>query len=66
MKAMLEELQASGMSEDEILEKTQLLMKAFGKEDSASTAEYKLLRWDEAEFKELEQRPKFKTLLKHG
>ena len=66
MKAMLEELQASGMSEDEILEKTQLLMKAFGKEDSASTAEYKLLRWDEAEFKEFEQRPKFKTLLKHG
>ena len=44
MKAMLEELQASGMTEDEILEKTQLLMKAFGKEDSASIAEYKLLR----------------------
>ena len=33
------------MSEDEILEKAQLLMKAFGKEDTASTAEYKLLRY---------------------
>jgi len=43
MKAMLDELAASGMSEEEILEKTQILMKAFGKEDTASTAEYKLL-----------------------
>jgi len=43
MKAMCDELAASGMSEDEILEKAQLLMKAFGKEDTASTAEYKLL-----------------------
>jgi len=43
MKAMLEELAASGMSEEEILEKTQILMKSFGKEDTASTAEYKLL-----------------------
>ena len=31
------------MSEEEILAKAQLLMKAFGKEDTASTAEYKLL-----------------------
>ena len=42
---MLEELAASGMSEEDILEKTQLLMKAFGKEDTASTAEYRLLRY---------------------
>merc|ERR1719365_557452 len=40
---MLDELAASGMSEEEILEKTQILMKSFGKEDTASTAEYKLL-----------------------
>ena len=33
------------MTEDEILEKAQILMKAFGKEDTASTAEYKLLRF---------------------
>ncbi len=44
MKAMMEELQASGLSAEEILEKAQILMKAFGKEDLASTAEYKLLR----------------------
>merc|ERR1719211_1020349 len=31
------------MSEEGILAKAQLLMKAFGKEDTASTAEYKLL-----------------------
>ena len=37
------ELAASGLSEEEILAKAQLLMKAFGKEDAASTAEYKLL-----------------------
>jgi len=43
MKAMMEELQASGLSAEEILEKAQILMKAFGKEDLASTAEYKLL-----------------------
>ena len=39
------ELGASGLSEEEILHKTQLLMKAFGKEDTASTAEYRLLRY---------------------
>ena len=44
MKAMMAELQASGLSEEEILEKAQILMKAFGKEDAGSTAEYKLLR----------------------
>jgi len=43
MKAMQAELAASGLTEEEILEKTQLLMKSFGKEDTASTAEYKLL-----------------------
>ena len=37
------ELAASGLSEEEILAKAQLLMKAFGKEDTASTAEFKLL-----------------------
>ena len=37
------ELAASGLSEEEILAKAQLLMKAFGKEDAGSTAEYKLL-----------------------
>jgi len=37
------ELAASGLSEEEILKKTQLLMKAFGKEEAGSTAEYKLL-----------------------
>ena len=44
MKAMMDELQASGLSQEEILEKAQILMKAFGKEDAGSTAEYKLLR----------------------
>jgi len=43
MKVMMMELAASGMSEEEILHKTQLLMKAFGKEEVGSTAEYKLL-----------------------
>jgi len=43
MNIMKMELAASGMSEEEILAKAQLLMKAFGKEDTASTAEYKLL-----------------------
>ena len=37
------ELAASGLSEEDILHKTQLLMKAFGKEEVGSTAEYKLL-----------------------
>ena len=44
MKAMMDELQASGLSQEEILEKAQILMKAFGKEDAGSTAEYKLFR----------------------
>ena len=40
---MKKELQASGMSEEEILHKTQVLMKAFGKNDpAASMAEYAL------------------------
>ena len=43
MNIMKMELAASGMSEEEILAKAQLLMKAFGKEDTASTAEFKLL-----------------------
>ena len=43
MNIMKMELAASGLSEEEILAKAQLLMKAFGKEDAASTAEYKLL-----------------------
>ena len=37
------ELGASGLSEEEILHKTQLLMKAFGKEDASSTAEFMLM-----------------------
>lgn len=37
------ELAASGLTEEEILHKTQLLMKAFGKEDVASTAEFMLM-----------------------
>ena len=37
------ELAASGLSEEEILEKAKLLMRAFGKEEAGSTAEYKLL-----------------------
>ena len=43
MNILKMELAASGLSEEEILAKAQLLMKAFGKEDAASTAEYKLL-----------------------
>jgi len=43
MKAMMDELAASGLTQEEILEKAQILMKAFGKEDTGSTAEYKLL-----------------------
>lgn len=43
MSAMKLELAASGLSEEEILHKTQLLMKAFGKEEVGSTAEYKML-----------------------
>eukprot|EP00091_Calanus_sinicus_P012383 TRINITY_DN2794_c0_g1_i4.p1 TRINITY_DN2794_c0_g1~~TRINITY_DN2794_c0_g1_i4.p1 ORF type:complete len:974 (-),score=303.85 TRINITY_DN2794_c0_g1_i4:613-3534(-) len=43
MAIMKLELAASGLSEEEILHKTQLLMKAFGKEEVGSTAEYKLL-----------------------
>lgn len=43
MAIMKMELAASGLSEEEILHKTQLLMKAFGKEEVGSTAEYKLL-----------------------
>jgi len=43
MNIMKMELAASGMSEEEILAKAQLLMKAFGKEETGSTAEYKLL-----------------------
>jgi len=43
MNIMKMELAASGMSEEEILHKTQLLMKAFGKEEVGGTAEYKLL-----------------------
>ncbi len=43
MKAMKKELQASGMSEEEILHKTQILMKAFRREDPTATmAEYAL------------------------
>merc|ERR1712227_1139440 len=42
LNIMKMELAASGLSEEEILAKAQLLMKAFGKEDAA-TAEYKLL-----------------------
>ena len=43
MKVMMSELAASGMGEEEILKKTQLLMKSFGKEEVGSTAEYKLV-----------------------
>jgi len=43
MAAMKLELSASGLSEEEILHKTQLLMKAFGKEEVGSTAEYRML-----------------------
>jgi len=43
MNIMKMELAASGLSEEEILAKTQILMKAFGKEETGSTAEYKLL-----------------------
>jgi len=43
MNIMKMELAASGLTEEEILAKTQILMKAFGKEEAGSTAEYKLL-----------------------
>ena len=36
------ELKNSGMSEEDILRKTQILMKAFGKEESSTMAEYSL------------------------
>ena len=43
MKAMKAELRNSGMSEEEILKKTCVLMKAFNREDpGASMAEYNL------------------------
>jgi len=37
------ELAASGLSEEEILEKAKLLMRAFGKEEAGSTAEFMLM-----------------------
>ena len=39
---MKAELAASGMSEEEILHKAQMLMKAFGKEDNSSMAQFSL------------------------
>ena len=39
---MQKELKDSGMSEEDILKKTQLLMKSFGREESSSMAEYSL------------------------
>ena len=39
---MKAELAASGMTEEEILLKAQVLMKAFGKEDTTSMAQYSL------------------------
>lgn len=36
------ELANSGMSEEDILRKTQLLMKSFGKDEGSSLAEYSL------------------------
>jgi len=64
MKAMMEELQATGMSAEEILEKAQILMKAFGKEDTGSTAEYKLLsKQKNAALKKAEISPKDFTAL---
>jgi hypothetical protein len=43
MKAMKAELKMSGMSEEDILHKTQVLMKAFGRNDPTATlAEYAL------------------------
>ena len=43
MKAMKAELKASGMSDEDILKKSCILMKAFKREDaSASIAEYNL------------------------
>ena len=41
---MMAELKASGMSQEEILKKTQILMKAFNREDPTATmAEYALI-----------------------
>ena len=37
------ELAASGLTEEEILEKAKLLMRAFGKEEAGSTAEFMLM-----------------------
>ena len=42
MKAMKAELENSGLSEEEIFHKTQVLMKAFGKEGESDLAEYSL------------------------
>ena len=39
---MKAELAASGLSEEDILKKAQMLMKAFGREDSSSMAEFSL------------------------
>ena len=39
---MKAELAASGLSEEQILQKAQNLMKAFGKEDTGSMAQYSL------------------------
>lgn len=43
MKIMMSELASSGLSEEQILERTKILMKAFNKEEAGSTAEYKLI-----------------------
>ena len=43
LKIMKMELAASGLSEEDILHKAQMLMKAFGREDTASTAEFSLI-----------------------
>ena len=37
------ELAASGLTEEEILEKAKLLMRAFGKEEAGSTADFMLM-----------------------
>ena len=39
---MKAELAASGLSEEEILHKAQMLMKAFGREESSSMAQFSL------------------------
>uniref|UniRef100_A0A0K2U280 Uncharacterized protein n=1 Tax=Lepeophtheirus salmonis TaxID=72036 RepID=A0A0K2U280_LEPSM len=59
LKAMKAELLDSGMSEEDIFRKTQLLMQAFGRDESGSLAEYSLVgKQKNSALKKIELSPK--------